>query len=68
MVEIPSELDRLRRHAAPRGRDANLRRLGEALRQQAPELGPLRIEVHRTVFAAADLAPESVRIRVLELP
>ena len=67
-VAIPSELDRLRRHARELPRAQNLRRLGEALRRERPALGPLRIEVHRTVFAREDLAPRSVPIARLEMP
>jgi hypothetical protein len=56
-VALPSELDRLRRHARELPREANLRRLAEALRARAPSLGALRVEVWRTEFSHDDLAP-----------
>jgi len=67
-VEVPSELDRLRRHVREVPRAANLRRLGEAMRRAEPDLGPLRIEVTRTAFRAADLAPERRVLAEVELP
>jgi hypothetical protein len=66
-VAVPDELERLRRRAREAPRGANLRRLGEALRARAPELGPLRIEVWRTEFARADLAPRRVLVASAEL-
>jgi hypothetical protein len=66
-VALPSELDRLRRHAREVPREANLRRLGIALRRAVPELGPLRIEVVRTEFAPSGLAPSRVPLAELEL-
>ena len=56
-VVLPGELDRLRRHAREVPREANLRRLADALRARAPSLGALRVEVWRTEFAPEDLAP-----------
>jgi hypothetical protein len=61
-IALPSELDRLRRHARELPREANLRRLAEALRAREPGLGPLRVEVWRTEFARADLAPRLVLV------
>jgi len=66
-VAVPEELERLRRHAREVPRAANLRRLGEALRAREPGLGALRIEVWRTEFAPADLAPSLVRVASAEL-
>jgi hypothetical protein len=66
-VALPSELDRLRRHVREVPREANLRRLGIALRRAVPELGPLRIEVVRTEFAPTDLEPHRVPLAQLEL-
>jgi hypothetical protein len=56
-VALPGELDRLRRHVREVPREANLRRLAEALRLRAPSLGALRVEVWRTEFGGDDLAP-----------
>lgn len=67
-VAIPSELDRLRRHAREVPREANLRRLGIALRAEVPGLGPLRIVVLRTAFAPTGLVPSRVPVSQLELP
>jgi hypothetical protein len=67
-VPIPGALDRLRRHAREVPREANLRRLGEALRAERPALGRLRIEVLRTEFARGDLAPRHVPLARAELP
>ena len=66
-VAVPSELDRLRRRAREAPRDANLRALGAALREQEPRLGALRIEVWRTEFAPDDLAPRLVLVASTEL-
>jgi hypothetical protein len=56
-VALPGDLDRLRRHAREVPREANLRRLAEALRARAPSLGALRVEVWRTEFERGDLSP-----------
>jgi len=56
-VVLPAELDRIRRHARELPREANLRRLADAVRARAPSLGPLRVEVWRTEFDPDDLAP-----------
>jgi hypothetical protein len=66
-VALPSELDRLRRHVREVPREANLRRLGVALRRAVPELGPLRIEVVRIEFAPMDLEPRRAPLAQLEL-
>jgi hypothetical protein len=66
-VTVPSELDRLRRHVREIPREANLRRLGLALRREVPGLGPLRIEVLRTEFAPDSLEPSRERLAQLEL-
>lgn len=66
-VAVPSELDRLRRHVREIPREANLRRLGLALRREVPGLGPLRIEVLRTEFAPRSLEPSRRRLAQLEL-
>jgi hypothetical protein len=55
-IALPSELDRLRRHARELPREANLRRLAEAL----------RVEVWRTEFSSADLAPRLVLVAQAE--
>ena len=67
-VALPDELDRLRRHAREVPREANLRRLAEALRAREPELGALRVEVWRTEFARDGLAPRLVLVAQAELP
>jgi hypothetical protein len=67
-VALPQELERLQRHVREVPRAANLRRLGAALRQRAPGLGPLRIEVWRTEFAADGLVPRLVLVASAELP
>lgn len=66
-VPVPEELERIRRHAREVPRAANLRRLGEALRAREPGLGALRVEVWRTEFAPADLAPRLVLVARAEL-
>lgn len=66
-VAVPEELERLARHVREAPREGNLRRLGEALRAHRPGLGPLRVEVWRTAFAPADLAPSRVRVASAEL-
>lgn len=66
-VALPEELERLERHAREVPREANLRRLGAALRARSPRLAALRIEVWRTEFAAQDLAPRRVLVASLEL-
>ena len=66
-VVLPAELDRLRRHAREVPREANLRRLADALRARAPSLGALRVEVWRTEFAREDLAPRLVLVARAEL-
>ena len=66
-MAVPEELERLRRHVREVPREANLRRLGEALRERAPGLGALRIEVWRTEFAPDDLAPRLVLVASAEL-
>ena len=66
-VALPPELERLQRHVREAPYDANLRRLGAALRERAPGLGALRIEVWRTEFAPDDLAPQLVRVAGVEL-
>jgi len=67
-VALPQELERLQRHVREVPRAANLRRFGEALRERAPDLGALRVEVWRTEFAPRDLAPSSVLVASAELP
>jgi len=67
-LELPEGLERAMRRAREAPRAANLRALGAALRERAPELGPLRIEVWRTEFARADLAPRLVLVARAELP
>jgi hypothetical protein len=67
-VAVPSELERLQRHVREVPREANLRRLGAALRERTPGLGALRIEVWRTEFAPDDLAPRLVLVASAELP
>jgi hypothetical protein len=67
-LALPDALERLRRHAREVPREANLRRLGEALRARAPGLGALRVEVWRTEFAREDLAPRLVLVARAELP
>jgi hypothetical protein len=67
-VAVPSELERLRRHVREVPREANLRRLGAAIRERTPGLGVLRIEVWRTEFAPDDLAPRLVLVASAELP
>jgi hypothetical protein len=66
-VALPEELERLVRHVREVPRDANLRRLGAALRERSPRLAVLRVEVWRTEFAAADLAPTRVLVASSEL-
>jgi hypothetical protein len=66
-VALPGELERLRRHVREVPREANLRRLAEALRARAPGLGALRVEVWRTEFASRDLAPRLVLVASAEL-
>jgi hypothetical protein len=66
-VPVPDELERLRRRAREAPREANLRRLGEAMRELAPELGPLRVEVWRTEFAREDLTPHRALVASAEL-
>jgi hypothetical protein len=66
-VPVPDELERLRRRAREAPRAANLRRLGTQMRVLAPGLGPLRVEVWRTEFARADLAPRRVLVASAEL-
>jgi hypothetical protein len=61
-VALPGTLDRLRRHAREVPHEANLRRLAEALREAAPGLGALRVEVWRTEFRSADLSPHLVPV------
>jgi hypothetical protein len=67
-IALPAELDRLRRHAREVPREANLRRLAEALRAGAPGLGALSVEVWRTEFASRDLAPRLVLVARAEQP
>jgi hypothetical protein len=67
-VALPEELERLQRHVREVPREANLRRLGEALRAREPGLGALRVEVWRTEFAPDDLAPGRVLVASAELP
>jgi hypothetical protein len=66
-VALPSELERLQRHVRELPREGNLLRLGAALREREPGLGPLRIEVWRTEFAHDDLAPSRVLVAGAEL-
>ena len=66
-VALPEELERLVRHVREVPREANLRRLGAALREHSPRLAVLRVEVWRTEFAATDLAPTRVLVASLEL-
>jgi hypothetical protein len=65
---LPDELERLGRHVREVPRAANLRRLGLALREREPELGPLRVEVWRTEFSPADLSPRRQLLSRVELP
>ena len=65
-VVLPGELERLRRHVREVPREANLRRIADALRAGAPGLGPLRVEVWRIEFAPADLAPREVLVASAE--
>jgi hypothetical protein len=67
-VTLPEELERQERHVREVPREANLRRLGEALRAREPGLGALRVEVWRTAFAPDDLAPSRVLVASAELP
>lgn len=66
-VALPGDLDRLRRHAREVPRETNLRRLAEALRARVPSLGALRVEVWRTEFESADLAPRLALVARAEL-
>jgi hypothetical protein len=61
-VPLPEELERLVRHVREVPRAANLARLAAALREREPGLATLRVEVWRTEFARADLAPKRVRV------
>jgi hypothetical protein len=67
VVPVPDALERERRRAREAPSAANLRRLGEALRARARELGPLRVEVWRTEFAREDLTPRRVLVASAEL-
>ncbi len=65
-VALPQSLERLERHVREAPRRSNLERLTAELRRATPGLGPLRVEVWRTQFSAADLTPERVLVASLE--
>jgi len=67
-VVLPAELDRIRRHARELPREANLRRVADAVRALEPSLGTLRVEVWRTVFDREDLAPHLELVARAEFP
>jgi hypothetical protein len=65
-VALPQSLERLQRHVREAPRRSNLERLAAELRRGTEGLGPLRVEVWRTQFSAADLTPERVLVARLE--
>jgi hypothetical protein len=63
---LPGELERRERHAREAPSTANLQRLLAERRARSPGLGALRVEVWRTEFAPADLAPQRVLVASAE--